>query len=142
MASFILKRSSFRTASFEYTTLCWYCTTAIVDNVTISAITTISSMIVNPSADRTLPVTVLRSIKCSPIERRVDVKDILPTPMRGIRIVLIGPEAPVRAFCHRIDRNLPQELQLAPGRVVGRGDTLHQLFEVGRVSFAARLDLE
>src|SRR5215471_5105127 len=102
----------------------------MVDNVTMSVITTISSMSVKPAADRYLPVTILRSIESRTLERRADVEDVLPAPMRAIRIVLIGAERPVRILRHRINRNPSEKLELSAGRVVGRRNAIHQLLKV------------
>src|SRR6476620_1161099 len=116
--------------------LCRYCTTAIVDSVTMSVITTINSMIVKPAADRNLPVTIFRSIQCGAVEGGADIENVLPTPVGGIRIVLIGPQGPLRVLRHRINRDTPQKLEFAAGGVVGRRDAVDQRFEIGRVPFA------
>src|SRR5215218_9889215 len=115
-----------------------YCTIARLARMTISASTTIISMMVKPR----LPVLVLRPIERSPARRRVDVKHILPAPGGRVRIVLVRPQAPFSRLHHRIDRHAPQELDLASGDVVRRRDSLDERFEILRVPFAAGLDLE
>src|SRR5712671_5651092 len=122
--------------------LCLYCTTAIVDSVTMSDITTISSMIVNPAADRNLPVTIFRPIQRGAGKRGAHVEDVLATPMGGVLIVLVRSQCPLGAFRHRIDWNPAQELQLASRGVVRNSDSLNQRIEIRRVPFDARLDLE
>src|SRR5262245_39407222 len=118
--------------------------------MTISDITTISSIRVNPTADATLalpfftilPILVFSSVEGGAVERRVDVEHVLPAPACRVRFVLIRPLSPVVLLRHWIDRDAPQELQLAAGRVVLHRHAVHQLLEVGRITFAARLDLE
>src|SRR6266550_2791870 len=122
--------------------LCLYCTTAIVDSVTMSDITTISSMIVNPAADRNLPVTIFRPIQRGAIKRGAHVEDVLATPMCGVRIVLVRTQCPLGAFRHRIDWDPAQELQLSSRHVVRNGDPLDERVEIRGVPFAAGLDLQ
>src|SRR5207244_7494104 len=122
--------------------LCLYWTTAIVESVTMSDMTTISSMIVKPAAERNLPVTIFGPIQRGAIKCRADVEDVLSAPMCRIRIILIRAQGPLGPFGHRVDRNTAEEFQLSPGCVVRHGNALNQRLEIGRVTFAACLDLE
>src|SRR6187551_605528 len=115
-----------------------YCTIARLARITISASTTISSMIVKPR----LPVLVLRPIEPSSVGSGVHVEHVLPAPGGRVGFVLVRPETPFGGAGHRVDRNSPQETDLAAGDVVGRRHALDQHLEVLRVAFAARLDLE
>src|SRR6185436_21085409 len=115
-----------------------YCTIARLARVTISASTTINSMIVKPR----LPVLVLRPIKRCPVRRRVDVEHILPTPGGRVGVVLVRPQAPFGGLDHRIDRYVSQEPDLAASDVVRGRDTFDQRLQRFRVPFAAGLDLE
>src|SRR5688572_13880426 len=115
-----------------------YCTMARLARITISASTTINSMMVKPR----LPVLILRAIERRSSRRRVHVEHILATPRRRIRVVLIRSLAPLRRLGHRVDRNPPEELDLAAGDIVGCRHSLDQRLEGLRVAFAAGLDLE
>src|SRR5882762_409841 len=99
--------------------------------MTISAITIISSMRVNPSNPRTdapadrrtrepanhLPVTIFGSVERGRAALRVHVEHVVSAPRRGVRLVLVRPEAPFHAVGHRVDRNPPQVLELPAARV-------------------------
>src|SRR3954467_12276082 len=106
--------------------LCRYCAIPIVVRMTIRETTTSNSIIVKPRSARLpespiikLPVLVFRPVERRSVERRVDVEHVLPAPPRGVRLVLVRAHAPFGRAHHRIDRNVPQVLQLPAGRVVG-----------------------
>src|SRR3954470_13949637 len=129
----------------------------MVVRMTMSDITTISSIIVKPGCrrvaeptrparsrirqlkNRCLPVLVLRAIEGLSIEGRVDVEHVLTTPPCRVRLVLVRSQSPLGTARHRVDRNMPEVLELAPSRVVGRGDAIDQRLQVRRVIFAANL---
>src|SRR5438034_10577808 len=138
MASRIRKRSSFSTASREWITLVRYCARPIDASTTIIVSTTSSSMSVNPLS----PVFVLRAIECRPSERRIHVEHVLTAPPGGIRLVLIGPQAPLGAVKHRVERHPSQELELPAGGVVRRGHAVHELLQVRRIILAAGFQIE
>src|SRR5947207_2684771 len=147
MASRIRKRSSFSTDSFARMTLFPYSVSATLASVIISAITTITSMSVNPSNLRTrepanrLPVTVLRPIQAGATALRIHVKDVLPAPRRRIRLVLIGPQPPFGAAGHRIDRDASQVLQLRPRGVIGASHAFDERLEIRRIPLTVRAQL-
>src|SRR6185503_8265935 len=123
--------------------------------MTISAITIISSMRVNPARLRTdapakrrarepthdLPVTVLGAVERSRTALGKHVEHVLPAPRRRVRLVLVRPQAPLHAVGHRVDRNPPQVFELAAGRVVGRRHALDERLEIRRIAFVVGLQL-
>src|SRR4029078_7138251 len=108
--------------------------------ITMSDITIISSMSVNPGTrgsgfrTRCLPVTVLRPIQRGTAALRIHVEHVLPAPTRRIRFVLIGPQPPLGVVGHRIARNGAEEFELAAGRVVCDGYSVHELVEIRRIA--------
>src|SRR4030095_14826702 len=113
--------------------------------MTMSDITIISSMSVNPPSlarlaatlrrgRGSLPVTVLRPVPRGAAALRIHVEHVLAAPTRRIRFVLIGPQPPLGIVGNRIDRNAAEEFELAARRVVGDGHSVHQLVEIRRVS--------
>src|SRR4051812_20453232 len=118
-----------------------YCVMPIVARMTISAITTISSIIVKPRVERSLPVTVLGAIERGALEGGVDIEYILAAPPRGVGVVLVGTLSPFGVVGHRVDRYPPQELELAAGGVVDDCDTFDERVEIGRIPFCADLQL-
>src|SRR5882762_11777399 len=123
--------------------------------MTISAITIISSMRVNPSNPRTdapadrrtrepanhLPVTIFGSVERGRAALRVHVEHVVSAPRRGVRLVLVGPQAPFHAVGHRVDRNPPQVLELPAARVARRADALDERLEIRRIAFAVGTQL-
>src|SRR5258705_2637727 len=109
--------------------------------MTISVITIISSMRVNPSnllpdvPRNHLPVTVFGSVERGRAVLRVHVEHVLSAPRRGVRLVLVRPQAPFHAVGHRVDRNPPQVLELPAARVVRHGDALDERLEIRRIAF-------
>src|SRR5688572_17783312 len=115
-----------------------YCTIARLARITMSASTTINSMMVKPP----LPVLVFRPIEPCPLRRRVDVEDVLPPPRGGVGVVLVRAHPPLGRLGHRVNGNAPEEFDLAAGHVVRRRHAFDERLEVGRISLAAGLDLE
>src|SRR5436190_8020482 len=115
-----------------------YCTIARLARITISASTTINSMIVKPR----LPVLVLRPIKRSPVRGRADVEHILPAPGGGVGVVLVRPQAPFGRLDHRVDRYASQEPDFATGHIVRGRYAFDQRLQRFRIPLAAGLDLE
>ena len=77
--------------------------------------------LLTPHSALLLPIPVLRAVERRAVERRVDVEHVLAAPAWSRRACPGTSAAPTRCAGHRIDRDAPQELQLAAGRVVGRG---------------------
>src|SRR5215218_1457646 len=119
MASRMRKRSSLSVASRDSVTAFCAPTVASDASTVMIAITMTSSMRVHPPWPRRarLPVDILRAVEGDAPALRVDIVDVLATPARRIRIILIGPHAPFLRVRHRIDRDAAKELQLAPGGV-------------------------
>src|SRR5882757_5480374 len=90
----------------------------------IRNITTISSIIVKPRLERvtgfTLPVLVVGAIEGLAVEGGENVEHVLAAPAGRVRFVLVRAHAPLRAARHRVDRNVPEILELAPRGVVRR----------------------
>src|SRR5215471_3008028 len=153
MASRIRNRSSFSTDSFARVTLLPYKVRLMLASTTISDITTITSMRVNPRAlnritrnpDRPtialLPVSVLCAIQPGALALRKHVEHVLATPRCGVRFVLIRTKTPVGAVGHRVDRNMSQIFELSAGRVVGHRDAIHQHVQIRWVPFVFRPQL-
>src|ERR1051325_7115283 len=118
--------------------LFWYSVRPTLARMTISAITTISSMRVNPALLRTrqrpthLPVTIFGPVEPRAVALRVHVKDVLPAPRRRVRLVLIRAQSPLHAVGHRIHGDAPQVLQLRSAGVVGARHPFDQRLEVRR----------
>src|ERR1700680_5003154 len=75
----------------------------------------------NPEIPKfSLPVPVFGAVERRGGERRVAVEHVLPAPAGRVGFVLVRTPAPVGAVRHRIDRDAPQVLELAPSSVVGR----------------------
>src|SRR5437762_12761546 len=129
MPSRIRNKSSFSTDSFARMTLLAYTASPILASTTMSDITTISSMSVNPRR-ACLPVTVFRSIERGAITLRVDVEHVLPAPRCGVGLVLVRAQSPLVAVDHRVRGDPPQTFQLAAGRVVRGRNTLDQRLEI------------
>src|SRR6266508_5786446 len=137
MPSRIRNKSSFSTDSFARMTLLAYTASPMLARSTMSDITTISSMSVNPRR-ACLPVTVLRSIEGGAITLRVDVEHVLSAPRCGVGLVLVRAQSPLAAVGHRVRGDPPQVFQLSAGRVVGGGDAFDQRLEIGRIALTAR----
>src|SRR6185295_4436257 len=148
MASRIRKRSSLSTASFDRCTLFPYTVIPIPARMTMSAMTIIISIRVNPdirdgragvacsSSIYQLPVPVLRAVERLPFALAVHVEDVLPAPARRIGLVLVGAHPPLRLPRHRIDGDAAQELELASRGVAGSRHAVHELLERFRIALA------
>src|SRR5688572_25582892 len=109
-----------------------------------SVMTISSSMIVKPSrrssrqcarakAYRTLiPIAVFRAIESRALVLGIHVVDVLSAPRRGVRFVLVGPQAPVVRAGRGIDGHAPQEFELPAGGVVRHRDALDQRLQIRR----------
>src|SRR4026209_375443 len=106
----------------------------------IMAMTVMSSIRVKPLVERPSPGVVARPIQPLCRALRIDVPDVLAAPGRLVRVVLVASHTPLGIPGHGIDRDPPEQLDLAvdDARPV---DTLHQDLEVRRVALAAELDV-
>src|SRR5688572_9350886 len=115
----MMKSCVLSVASFAEVIEFRYCTSPIVARIMISAITTISSMSVQPpslsrrrawrmtSADMGtyLPVLVLRAVERRAFRLGVDVEHVLPAPHLAVRLILVRPLAPVGRIREGIEGN-------------------------------------
>src|SRR5262249_33962595 len=105
--------------------------------------TVMSSISVNPESSRAapaLPVTVLRPVEGRALALGEDVVDVGPAPGRAVGLVLVAPHPPLVALGQGIQGDAAQALQLAVERAHA-AHALHERLEVGRIAFAAELDV-
>src|SRR5678816_955047 len=136
-------RSSLSTDSFARVMLLVYTARPMLARITMSDITIINSMSVNPGIREPrnllrganhLPVMVFGPIEPGALALRVHVEHVLAAPTRRIRLVLIGAQTPLVVVGHRVERNAPKEFELAAGRVVGNRDSLDERIEIRRIT--------
>src|SRR5512143_4152530 len=132
------KRCSESTASRDWMIAFLYWGTAMAARMPMMATTVMSSMRVKPRAEPRSPGVVARSIEALRRALRVDVPHVLAAPGRVLRLVLVASHTPLGGPGHGVDRDAPQELDLAVYRP-HPVHALHQGVQVGRVALAAEL---
>src|ERR1700733_11289467 len=138
MALRITNRSCFSVASLARSTDLSYLAAAMPARIKMIVMTIIISMSENPAARhprrleepspgvrcrpkvgnwkefmRALPVGIFRPVRRHRLGLRVNVKNVVPAPAGGIRVILHGAQAPIGFSGHRIDWNFSQVAHFA-----------------------------